>query len=66
MIEKGATAWNEGLLYACRGGHLNLVELMIEKGANYLNWGLEYCKDGHLDIVQLLIEKGATSMPYWV
>ena len=32
-IEKGATDWNWGLWGACGGGHLELVNLMIEKGA---------------------------------
>ncbi len=35
MIEKGANSWNRGLLGAYCGGHIELVELMIEKGAKY-------------------------------
>ena len=33
MIEKGANTWNWGLEGACKGGHRDLVNLMIEKGA---------------------------------
>jgi len=31
--------WDDGFRDACRGGHLNLVKLMIEKGANGWNGG---------------------------
>ncbi len=56
-IKKGADEWNWGLEGACKGGHLDIIELMIDKGAN---WGLEgACKGGHLDIIELMIEKGA-------
>jgi hypothetical protein len=43
-----------------RSTHLEIVKLMIEKGANDWNWGLRNaCYDGHLEIVNLMIEKGA-------
>jgi hypothetical protein len=46
---------------ACESGYRNLVELMIEKGANEWNSGLYgACYGGHRDIVELMIEKGAT------
>jgi ankyrin repeat protein len=51
---------NDGLNYACQGGNLEIVKLMIKKGANIWNWGLEgACEGGHLEIVNLMIEKGA-------
>jgi len=34
MIEKGANDWNWGLQGACEGGHYELAEWMIEKGAD--------------------------------
>ena len=37
MIEKGARDWDRGLEGACLGGHLDLTELMIEKGATIGN-----------------------------
>jgi len=53
--------WDLGLSYACEGGHMEIVQLMIEKGATDWNWGLQYvCKNGHMEIVQLMIDKGAT------
>jgi hypothetical protein len=53
-------SWNCGLHWACRGGHLNLVNLMISKGADKYNWGLYCaCQEGHLDLVNLMISKGA-------
>jgi ankyrin repeat protein len=40
--------WNDGLYDACRGGQLEIVNLMIKKGANDWNLGLEYaCEGGH-------------------
>jgi hypothetical protein len=46
MIEKGARDWNLGLkyAYACEGGHLDLVQLMIEKGATNQNTSEKYPK----------------------
>lgn len=48
---------NGGLSYACHGGHLALVELMVEKGATNLEIFLEtaYIK-GFLDIVKYLTD----------
>jgi hypothetical protein len=34
--EKGVKNWNRGLEWACCHGHMNIVKLMIEKGANNL------------------------------
>lgn len=51
MIEKGA----------CRGGHMDIVRLLIEEGAYHWNKGL-LIACGHLDIVKLMIEKGATDL----
>ena len=51
---------NKHLARACRGGNMDIVKLMIEKGANHWNWGLRCaCRGGHMDIVKLMIEKGA-------
>ena len=48
---------------ACYDGHIDIVKLLIEKGANDLNWGLyNACYNGHIDIVKLLIEKGADDL----
>jgi hypothetical protein len=47
---------------AARGGHLDIVKLMIEKGANDFNRAIVLAAGGgHLDIVKLMIEKGATN-----
>ncbi len=65
MIEKGAKSgtqmkWNQGMFYAARGGHKDIIELLIEKGAKsgtWMNWdlGMEYAaKGGHIDIVKLI------------
>ncbi len=52
--------WNWGLQGACIGGHLKIVNIMIEKGANNWNWGLyNACMGGNLNIVNLMIKMGA-------
>ncbi len=57
--------WDFGLWGACRSGNMDIVKLMIEKGANNWNWGLDIaCAGGHLDCVKLMIEKGATRCGY--
>jgi len=51
---------NWGLQRACELGDKDLVEWMIESGANHWNRGLEQsCLSGHRDIVELMIEKGS-------
>ena len=51
---------NDGLYGACLGGHRDLVDLMIEKGADNWNWGLySACLGGHRDLTVLMISKGA-------
>ena len=48
-------------LEACKCGNLEIVKLMIEKGATDWNWGMvNACGCGHFEIVKLMIEKGAT------
>ena len=52
---------NAGFYSACRGGHKDLAELMITKGAKHWNDGLRAgCEEGHLEIVELMITKGAS------
>ena len=45
MINRGANFWNYGLKGACRGGHIEIVELMIKKGAGWCKW----CCSTHRD-----------------
>ena len=43
--------------------NINIIRLMIEKGANNWNNGLYYaCKGGHMEIVKLMIERGADNV----
>jgi ankyrin repeat protein len=47
--------------YASEGGHMEIVKLMIEKGATYFDWAMyNAARGGHMEIVKLVIEKGAT------
>ena len=51
--------WNYGLDGACEGGHIDIIRVMIEKGADHWDWALfGASKGGHIDIVKFVIEKG--------
>jgi ankyrin repeat protein len=44
------------------GGHIDIVKMMIDKGANDWNWGLRgACRSGHIEIIKLMIDKGANN-----
>ncbi len=61
-IFKDNLDWNQGLFGACEGDYLDIINLMIEKGADDLNWGFSNaCRGGHLNLVNLMIEKGANA-----
>lgn len=65
IIEKGgqSTNWDEGLMGACEGGHVDLVELMISKKATNWNFGLlGACKGNNLLIAEYMILKGADNL----
>ena len=50
---------------SCCGGHMRIVELMIEKNADNWNGGLHgACYGGNMKIVKLMIEKGASWWNY--
>ena len=64
-IERINYDWNWGLFKACKHGHKDLAELMIEKGANGLNWGLQgACEGGHKALALYMIQKGADDWNY--
>ena len=54
--------FNHGLHGSCQGGHMKIVKLIIEKGADDFNHGLyAACRGGHMNIIKLMIEKGANN-----
>ncbi len=60
-ISKGADDWKYGLIEACRGGHLQLVDFMIYKSeySVQLNYGLKAaCEENKRNIVDYLINRG--------
>ena len=62
LLTTETTEWNSALIQACRGGNLNLVKLLISKGAHYFDGGLcTACRGGHLTIVHLMLDNGADS-----
>ena len=61
QINRSIVDWNEGFHYACYGGHKEICDILIEKGANDWNNGLAFAsRGGHKELCLLLIEKGAT------
>ena len=52
--------YNWAMAYAAEGGHIEIVKLMLEKGANNYNLSMENAAyGGHMEIVKLMLEKGA-------
>ena len=57
-----ANDWDWGMYGAALGGHKELVEFFIEKGANMWNRGMMYAAEGgHKELVDFFIEKGANT-----
>src|SRR5579872_6609560 len=51
-----------GFSEACEGGHIDIINLMIEKGVTDWNYGLaRACKRGHREIIDMMINKGANN-----
>ena len=52
--------YNAALYHAARAGQIDIVQLMINKGASDFNWAIEGASlGGHLDMVKIFIDKGA-------
>lgn len=60
MIAHGASDLNTSLIFACENGRsLDVVKLLIDKGATNLDRGLSNaCYAGHREIVKFLISRG--------
>ena len=61
FISSGVNSnWNDGFFEACLSGNIEIVHLLIQKGAYIWDLGLfGACSNGHIEIAHLLIEKGA-------
>ena len=58
MTINGAKDWDAGLGGACRGGHIKMAELMIEKGVTVTGFDhgmIQACKSGHMHMFKFLI-----------
>jgi hypothetical protein len=68
-LQFGTPDVNVGMKLACRGGHLELVKLLIDRGANEFQHGLACaCRGvGNLQVVKLMLEKmsGAPLEVWW-
>jgi len=50
--------WNDGLAAACYSVHMDIVKLMISRGANDWGWAFTCtCSGGNIDMVELMISK---------
>lgn len=59
LIDNGARPSKYGLLAASRAGHMDIVNMYLEKGVNPC-YGLEGAAiGGHIEIAQLMLDKGA-------
>jgi Ankyrin repeats (3 copies) len=53
--------YNFVMVRAAKGGNMEIVKFMIEKGATSFDWTMvNASRGGHMEIVKLMIEKGAT------
>lgn len=52
---------NKIMSYAARYNYMNIIELMLQKGANAYDWALNSAVcGGNIDVVNLMLELGAT------
>ena len=64
-LERGANAFNHAMEEAVYGGHMNVVKLIVELGADEFGRDdfnavmLLAAQNGHIDIVKLMVESGA-------
>lgn len=59
-IQNDRDEWSDGFFYACRGGHLEIVQLIISKSKCKIEWkhGIHgACYSGNLKLVHFLISK---------
>lgn len=59
MIELGANTWNMALYYACKGGHIHIIKLMLLKNIDiakigHLCLGVA-CEKNHIHVINLLL-----------
>lgn len=60
LVIPKADDWNSGLRGACGAGNLEIVQLMVRKGATNLNRGLVVAgSDGHREVCEWLLKNGA-------
>lgn len=53
--------YNQAMIYAAYGGHIEIIELMVGLGANYYNFAMKNAAEkGHIEIVKLMLDLGAT------
>ncbi len=68
LIANGNHEWNDGLLGAARGGHVDIATLMITRGAiNVHRAFIVACEYGHLDLVKFIaaVHGPAHYCMYW-
>ncbi len=62
MLSNENIVLDDGLAGACFGGHIKIINLIMEKGATNFDRGLASgCQGGQKKIIELLISKGANN-----
>ena len=59
--------FDKALQYACQGGNIDIINLIITYNGWYNNWNSGLygaCLGGHLNIVKLMIDKGANDWKF--
>jgi len=60
LIRMGANNWNDGLMGACEGGHIEIAGIMVDNGATNFNRALEIaCCYNQIQMVKLMKDYGA-------
>ena len=48
--------WRAGFISACKGGHIDIIQIMMDKGVTCINTGYKLaCRYGHLKAAQFLV-----------
>ena len=60
-VAKRATGYNRVMFWAALGGYIEIVQMMLDRGAdNYNGTMSNAAKGGHIEIVKLMLDSGAT------
>lgn len=65
-VRLAADFWNDGLRYACRGGHMDIVSLMLEQEVAK-NWNCalsQAIRGGNMEVIKLILARSSPISSY--